>query len=257
MSLETYGWLVLAFPLAGPLLIALTWRLLPGRRTAASARSPSRSRSRPSFGTFIELQTLAEEERHVVAVGVELRGQPSGSTPSSRSSSTRSACYMMLIVSGVSMLIHLYSVAYMGGDRGYARFFAYLNFFVFCMLLLVLAGELLPADRRLGVRRRGLLPADLLLVPAHDRHAGRHQGVRHQRGRRRRPRARDVFHLQRHRPLDFLQYFEESARPSAPTTETSSRAACCCSSARSRSRPRCRCTPGSRTPWRARRRSPP
>ena len=31
---------------------------------------------------------------------------------------------MMLVVSGVSMLIHLYSVAYMGGDRGYARFFA-------------------------------------------------------------------------------------------------------------------------------------
>ena len=48
---------------------------------------------------------------------------------------------MMLIVSGVSMLIHLYSVAYMGGDRGYARFFAYLNFFVFSMLLLVEAAN--------------------------------------------------------------------------------------------------------------------
>jgi NADH-quinone oxidoreductase subunit L len=50
---------------------------------------------------------------------------------------------MILVVSGVSMLIHLYSVAYMGGDRGYARFFAYLNFFVFSMLLLVLAGNFL------------------------------------------------------------------------------------------------------------------
>jgi NADH-quinone oxidoreductase subunit L len=39
------------------------------------------------------------------------------------------------------MLIHLYSVAYMDGDRGYSRFFAYLNFFVFSMLLLVLAGN--------------------------------------------------------------------------------------------------------------------
>ena len=48
---------------------------------------------------------------------------------------------MMLVVSGVSTLIHLYSVAYMGGDRGYTRFFAYLNFFVFSMLLLVLAAN--------------------------------------------------------------------------------------------------------------------
>ena len=47
--------------------------------------------------------------------------------------------FMCLVVTGVSFLIHVYSVAYMSGDRGYARFFAYLNFFVFSMLLLVLA----------------------------------------------------------------------------------------------------------------------
>ena len=49
--------------------------------------------------------------------------------------------FMCLVVSGVSFLIHVYSVAYMGGDRGYARYFAYLNFFVFSMLLLVLAAN--------------------------------------------------------------------------------------------------------------------
>ena len=48
--------------------------------------------------------------------------------------------FMCLVASGVSFLIHLYSVAYMGGDRGYARYFAYLNF-VFSMLLLVLAAN--------------------------------------------------------------------------------------------------------------------
>ena len=47
---------------------------------------------------------------------------------------------MCLVVSGVSTLIHLYSVSYLAADRGYRRFFAYLNFFVFSMLLLVLAG---------------------------------------------------------------------------------------------------------------------
>src|SRR6187401_3730892 len=51
------------------------------------------------------------------------------------------AVFMILIVSGVSTLIHLYSVAYLASDRGYARYFSYLNFFVFSMLLLILAGN--------------------------------------------------------------------------------------------------------------------
>src|SRR5438270_5616558 len=51
--------------------------------------------------------------------------------------------FMLLAVSGVSALIHLYSVSYMESDRGYARYFAYLNFFVFSMLLLVTAGNFL------------------------------------------------------------------------------------------------------------------
>src|SRR5919109_3706288 len=49
--------------------------------------------------------------------------------------------FMCLVVSGVSFLIHVYSVAYMGGDRGSSRYFAYLNYFVFSMLLLVLAAN--------------------------------------------------------------------------------------------------------------------
>ena len=48
---------------------------------------------------------------------------------------------MCLVVSGVSFLIHVYSISYMSGDHGFDRFFAYLNYFVFSMLLLVLAGN--------------------------------------------------------------------------------------------------------------------
>ncbi len=51
--------------------------------------------------------------------------------------------FMILVVSGVSTLIHLYSISYMEKDRGFARYFSYLNFFVFSMLLLVLAGNFL------------------------------------------------------------------------------------------------------------------
>lgn len=46
---------------------------------------------------------------------------------------------MLLIVNGVSFLIHVYSIGYMKGDEGAKRFFAYLNLFVFFMLILVLS----------------------------------------------------------------------------------------------------------------------
>ncbi|MBI5956715.1 MAG: NADH-quinone oxidoreductase subunit L [Chloroflexi bacterium] len=50
---------------------------------------------------------------------------------------------MLLVVSGVSFLIHVYSTGYMAEDRGYARYFTYLNLFVFSMLLLVTANNFL------------------------------------------------------------------------------------------------------------------
>ena len=50
---------------------------------------------------------------------------------------------MCMFITGVSALIHLYSVAYMKGDPDYPKFFVYLNLFVFSMLLLVLANNLL------------------------------------------------------------------------------------------------------------------
>ena len=48
---------------------------------------------------------------------------------------------MLLVVTGVGALIHLFSVGYMREDPGYARFFAYLNLFVFFMLVLVLGAS--------------------------------------------------------------------------------------------------------------------
>jgi NADH-quinone oxidoreductase subunit L len=48
---------------------------------------------------------------------------------------------MMLIVTGVSSVIHVYSIGYMREDQGYSRYFAYLNLFVFFMLILVMAAN--------------------------------------------------------------------------------------------------------------------
>jgi NADH-quinone oxidoreductase subunit L len=50
---------------------------------------------------------------------------------------------MMLVVTGVGFLIHVYSIGYMHGDKGVGRFFAYLNLFIFSMLMLVMGNNLL------------------------------------------------------------------------------------------------------------------
>jgi len=49
---------------------------------------------------------------------------------------------MILVITGVGFLIHVYSIGYMREDPGFSRFFAYMNLFVFSMLLLVLSGNL-------------------------------------------------------------------------------------------------------------------
>src|SRR6202048_4767506 len=55
----------------------------------------------------------------------------------------RLSTLMILVITGVGFLIHVYSIGYMREDPGYSRFFAYMNLFVFSMLLLVLSGNLL------------------------------------------------------------------------------------------------------------------
>jgi NADH-quinone oxidoreductase subunit L len=64
---------------------------------------------------------------------------------------------MLLVVTGVGFLIHIYSVGYMWEEGGFYRFFSYLNLFMFFMLTLVLAGRrgsrVLPVDRILVYER--------------------------------------------------------------------------------------------------------
>jgi NADH-quinone oxidoreductase subunit L len=50
---------------------------------------------------------------------------------------------MLLVVTGVGFLIHIYSIGYMHAENGYYRFFAYLNLFMFSMLILVLSSNFL------------------------------------------------------------------------------------------------------------------
>ena len=142
MSLETFAWLVLAFPLAGCVLIAFTSQVLPWKvhgwiGTLAIALSFA-----AAVGALVQLEALGEEERQVVTVGWDYAVSAGVDAEVSLLVDPLSV-FMICVVSGVSTLIHLYSISYMRSDRGYTRFFAYLNFFVFSMLLLVLAGNFL------------------------------------------------------------------------------------------------------------------
>jgi NADH-quinone oxidoreductase subunit L len=55
------------------------------------------------------------------------------------------AAVMTLVVTGVALLIHIYSIGYMAHEKSYARFFAYMNLFTFAMLILVLGANLAVA----------------------------------------------------------------------------------------------------------------
>lgn len=55
----------------------------------------------------------------------------------------RLSALMLMIINGVGLLIHIYSIGYMKGDEGMNRFFSYLNLFVFFMLILVLSSNYL------------------------------------------------------------------------------------------------------------------
>ena len=55
----------------------------------------------------------------------------------------RLSCVMLILVTVVSSLVHIYTIGYMHGERGYARFFAYIALFTFSMLMLVLADNFL------------------------------------------------------------------------------------------------------------------
>jgi NADH-quinone oxidoreductase subunit L len=140
MSATAWAWLVLAFPLAGCLVNAFGWRSLRGRAAGWIGTAAIGLAFACSIGALIALLDRRDSGRELTsslwtyasAAGLDIK---LGILVDPLS------VFMICVVSGVSALIHLYSVAYLDSDRGYPRYFAYLNFFVFSMLLLVLAGN--------------------------------------------------------------------------------------------------------------------
>jgi NADH-quinone oxidoreductase subunit L len=140
MALTTFAWLVLLSPLVGTVLIALGYRKLGGRGAGVVGTAMIALSFAFAVVTLVLLMSHTASHRvftsslwsYNTSVGLDAKLQILVDPLS---------VFMILVVSGVSALIHLYSVAYLATDRGYSRYFSYLNFFVFSMLLLVLGGN--------------------------------------------------------------------------------------------------------------------
>ncbi len=141
-TVETLTWAALLLPLAGAIINGVGFKLWKGKTAGI-------------IGTFflfasfvcaviaaVTLKGLGAEEQQFTSAAWDYAATLGVDAQLSLLIDPL-ALYMTLVVTGVSSLIHLYSVAYMDSDEGYVRFFAYLNFFVFSMLVLVLAGNFL------------------------------------------------------------------------------------------------------------------
>jgi NADH-quinone oxidoreductase subunit L len=142
MSPSTAAWLALASPLAGAVINGLGFKVWKGKTSGVIGTFALALAFVFAVIAFLSLQGRGEEHRQIVSSLYDYAVVGSIDAKLSILVDPLSIM-MMLVVTGVSTLIHLYSFAYMSGDRGYTRFFAYLNYFVFSMLLLVLAGNFL------------------------------------------------------------------------------------------------------------------
>ena len=140
MSVTAWAWLVLLFPLLGSIVIALGFRAIPTRAAGAIGTASIGLAFACGLARPDRPARLLTDARHHASSLWEYASATSLQIKLGIFVDPLSV-FMVLIVTGVSTLIHLYSYGYMRSDEGYHRFFSYLNFFVFSMLLLVLAGN--------------------------------------------------------------------------------------------------------------------
>ena len=243
-------WFVPAIPLAAALLNLFVGRRL-GKLAGLIASGAVGSSFLMSLVSVRELLRASVEERVVTehlfdwisvgrfSVGADLRLDALSAT-------------MILVITGVGLLIHIYAIGYMEGDPRYGRFFAYLNLFVFFMLLLVLADNYLL----LYVGWEGVGLCSYLLIgfwfdKTENASAAKKAFITTRIG--------DTAMLiglalivSKFGTLDFAAVLasQESRSRRAPPPRSPS----CSSRERSGSPRKCRCMSGSRTRWQARRR---
>jgi len=133
--------LIPLFPFAGFLVNASFGRRIAKGASGAVACGAMLLAFAVSMVSVVNLVALAPESRAIVQsvfewitsgdfnAGFTLRLDPLSAV-------------MILVVTGIGSLIHIYSLGYMAHDEGRVRYFSYLNLFTFFMLLLVLGGNM-------------------------------------------------------------------------------------------------------------------
>jgi NADH-quinone oxidoreductase subunit L len=140
MSATAWSWLVLLFPLLGSIVVGLGFKVLPQKAAGAIGTLAIALSFACGVAALISLLGDSPDARHH-ASSLWDYASVAGLDIKLGIFVDQLSVFMVLVVTGVSTLIHLYSFGYMASDEGYHRFFSYLNFFVFSMLLLVLAGN--------------------------------------------------------------------------------------------------------------------
>src|SRR5580704_12460339 len=135
MTLTSYLWLVPILPLAGAAINGFFGRRLP--KTAITAVALIFSGAAFALALFLAAGFSSASAPYSCELAHWLR---SGAFQVDFSFYLdQLSLVMLLVVTGVGFLIHIYSIGYMWDDDGFYRFMAYLNLFMFFMLTLVLA----------------------------------------------------------------------------------------------------------------------
>ncbi len=138
MNQNLYLWLVPLLPLFGAALNGLFGRRFPKATVNAIALAFSGAPFLMALWIGSRFSLLA-----VPHVEIEVAGSAGSFTVNFGYQLDQLSMVMLLVVTGVGFLIHIYSVGYMAHEGGYYRFFAYMNLFLFFMLMLVLANNYL------------------------------------------------------------------------------------------------------------------
>ena len=140
--MQNYLFLIPLFPLLGFLINGLFSRRFGEKTIGVLASAMVFASFVTGVGGFLELLGRSEADRLLVQSLYQWMSTGSFSVDVSLRFDALSAL-MVLVVTGVGFLIHVYSIGYMHGERGFGRFFAFLNLFTFMMLLLVLGNNFL------------------------------------------------------------------------------------------------------------------
>src|ERR1700744_832826 len=137
--MDNYIWLIPVLPLAGFIINGLGRNALSEKMIGFIGSFLVLISFGISVGAFLQIQS--DPAHHAINVHIYDWIKVGGFQVPFSFLIDQLSSLMLLIITGVGFLIHLYSIGYMHNDDGFGKFFAYLNLFVFFMLMLVMGSN--------------------------------------------------------------------------------------------------------------------